>query len=207
MKGRWWLPQTPDVSVPGSLYLSQKERPTVVVAGQIVTGLGANELLGSVFGRERAIGVVHGHTTTGLDVTLTDARLQVDEMEFGRADDATYKVIAAVAYVGGHIDPAVDTFNRVCLEIQQLPAWVGAPGFTWKASPSITKAEVVSIAGRIPPAVVAPIDGGTIRVASSIAASTPRVEGSLRRTSRFQIDRATDWLPPRLGNSLIAVTR
>jgi hypothetical protein len=164
LKGRWWLAGQQEHSVPGTLELTQAERPRLVVSGNILGEADELEPLRSIFGRQREIGIVHGRTSSALDVTLANATLRVDEMEFGRPETATYEIVASAAYVGAHLDPATDRFARLSLEIPHLEVWRGAGSFSSHASPTWTNATTITVAANRPPPVVAQLPAGRLTV-------------------------------------------
>jgi len=170
--GHWWIPESPGMTAPGALTLTQEGRPKVLLSGPIVPVGDELSVLKGIFGEERAIGVVHGHTTRGDDITLGDTRLTLGQMEFGRPGEATYQLTAAAAYVGAHINPPVTRFDRLFLSVEHLVDWVGAGGFSVEAQPSFSKLRRLQVTGDVPEKTVAVLPDAEIAIASTLAGSS-----------------------------------
>jgi hypothetical protein len=174
LKGQWWLPNSPDLRVPGTLRLTQQERPRLEVSGSILEIDDELELLRSIFGRERSIGLVWGRTNRGVDVTIADCRLAVDEMEWGRPEAATYRIVGSAAYLGGHFDPETAEFSSLSLEIQRLADWLGTSPFEQRYEPSLARPKRIEVAGIIPPRTEAVVDGGEAVLVQLVSISGSR---------------------------------
>lgn len=198
LHGLWWLPASPDRAVHGVLTLSQASRPTLVFGPSIEPSAEAEEALRSVFGPGREFPLVFGRTSTGKDVTLVDGRLTVHEMEWGRLESATYEFTAAAAYVGSHLDPAMETSARLDLSVEHLTEWRAASAFELRWSLQHGPRSI-DIHGEVPPDLRAALPDGELLVISTLTnGGDPRLAPELALASTIRVDvgkalQIADW--------------
>jgi hypothetical protein len=120
LQGVWWLPDSPEHLVPGTLSLSDDSQPTLVVIGSIDPHLDLPASIGTVFGQTQDVPFVHGRTASGQLVTLGDARLALRQMNVWDAASAVFELVGAAAYVGAHVDPQTTRFDQIDLVIEDL---------------------------------------------------------------------------------------
>ena len=116
LQGVWWLPESPDHTVPGTLTLSHEARPTLVMIGSIDPNLGLPASIGTVFGHTRDLPSVFGRTASGQAVTLADARFALRQMHVEDPESAVFEMVGRSAYVGAHLDPDRTTFSELELD-------------------------------------------------------------------------------------------
>ena len=167
--GLWWLPETPVKAAHGVLTLSCEARPRLVFGPSIERSPNEDESLRSIFGQGREFPLVFGRTSVGKDVTLADGRLAVHEMEWDRPDSATYEFTAAAAYVGSHLDPAMETFARLDLSVEHLTEWRAASAFKIAWSPDRAGPPSIDIHGEVPPDLRAALPDGEVQIISTLA--------------------------------------
>ena len=171
LQGVWWLPESPEHLVPGTLSLSDDARPTLVVIGSIDPHLDLPASIGTVFGRTQDVPLVHGRTASGQHVTLADARLALRQMSVWDAASAVFELVGPVAYVGAYLDPKTTRFEQMDLVIERLVDWLDRTPFDLEVTPDLESPKRIRIGGELPPVVIAPIDGGDLRVATRLSTS------------------------------------
>jgi len=139
------------------------------------------------------VGVVHGHTTDGLDVSIGDARLTLDEMEWDRPAEATYQIEGATAYLSGHLDPATARYTQMDLGIQRMVDWIGGPAIQLGVKPSLARPRRVELTAEVPELVVAQVDDDIkIGVVQTVTwTGDHRLTSGLARAAHFRISLPT----------------
>lgn len=205
LQGVWWLPESPDHSVPGTLTLSHEARPTLVMIGSIDPNLGLPASIGTVFGHTRDLPFVFGRTASGQAVTLADARFALRQMHIEDAESAVFEMVGRSAYVGAHLDPDRATFSELDLAIERLTDWRDASPFALSLTPSHERPKRVVVSGDVPESVRADLDGGELEVGGSLSTSGDfhrQASLSLSTLLRLRLDHGlttTDWLEAYAG--------
>lgn len=199
LQGVWWLPNSPEHLVPGTLSLSDDSQPTLVVVGSIDPHLDLPASIGTVFGRTQDVPFVHGRTASGQHVTLADVRLALRQMNVWDAASAVFELVGSAAYVGAHLDPQTTRFEQLDLVIERLVDWLDRAPFDLEVTPDLKSPKRIRIGGELPPVVIAPIEGGDLRVTTGLSTSGDfRQHASLtfKASLRLRLDHGllfSDW--------------
>lgn len=159
LEGVWWLPETPEDRVPGTLEFSP-------VSGASLDLLDSLKDPGNHFAAfERELlepGLILGLTSKGKPVTLwgcSERRKNVNLAGFTRTS-----FHADVALVGAHLGDAKDTrFTKVSAEYRHLDEWAGLSGFGVTIPEDRTTHPMVIEHERVAP-VAAPVAGARVAV-------------------------------------------
>ncbi len=205
LQGMWWLPESADHTVPGTLTLSHEARPTLVMIGSVDPNLGLPASIGTVFGHTRDLPFVFGRTANGQAVTLADARLALRQMHIEDAESAVFELVGRAAYVGAHLEPERTTFSELDLAIERLTDWRDASPFGLSLTPSHERPKRIVVSGEVPESVHADLDGGELVVRASLSTSGDfhrRASLSLDTSLNVRLDHAlttADWLEAYAG--------
>ncbi|MGK2852273.1 MAG: hypothetical protein ACSLFN_15385 [Candidatus Limnocylindrales bacterium] len=112
LQGVWYLPDSPERVVPGTLELRRDRRPTLTVVGSIDPSTDAAAWIGTRLGLPHHVPRVLGRTSTGKPVTLADVNVGLHEMHIEDPVSAVFRLEGRVAFVGDHIDPTSARFAR-----------------------------------------------------------------------------------------------
>ncbi len=199
-QGVWWLPESPEHTVPGTLTLAQEARPKLVVIGSIDPNLNLPASIGTVFGHTRDLPLVLGRTAAGQSVTLADARFALRQMHIEDAESAIFELVGRAAYVGAHLDPHRTTFSELDLAIERLTDWRDASPFGLSLTPSRETPKRLVVSGEVPESVHANLDGGELVARASLSTSGDfhrQASLSLDTSLRLRLDhglKTADWL-------------
>lgn len=182
LQGVWWLPESPDHTVPGTLTLAHEARPKLVVIGSIDPNLGLPASIGTVFGHTRDLPLVFGRTAAGQLVTLADARFALRQMHIEDAESAVFELVGRAAYVGAHVDPRRATFSELDLGIERLTDWRDPQPFHLSMTPS-ERPRRIGVSGDVPEVVHADLDGGALLVDARLSTS-----GDFHRQASLSLD-------------------
>lgn len=205
LQGVWWLPESPDHTVPGTLTLSHEARPTLVMIGSIDPNLGLPASIGTIFGHTRDLPFVFGRTASGQSVTLADARFALRQMHIEDAESAVFELVGRAAYVGAHVHPDRATFSDLDLAIERLIDWRDASPFGLSLTPSHERPKRIVVSGDVPESVRADLDGGELLVRTSLSTSGDfhrQASLSLDTLLRLRLDHGltkADWLEAYAG--------
>src|SRR5215207_3162497 len=119
--GYWWLPDTPDNRVPGTLVFDPEEGATLDLLGSLRGLEGVMENLGPE--------LILGTSSDGRSITLTGCDRDTGTLSIG-GGFATSSFSADMVIVGEHFGRPEDVgFERLIVEYLHLDAWADTTGF------------------------------------------------------------------------------
>lgn len=124
--GRWWLPETPERTLTGTLVLDWDGRPRLEMIG-LLDGSNSPEIMGSLLGMPHVHPTIFGLTTENRAVTIRDARRHVREMHLSDPDSAYVELIGSDVLLGQHSLSRDDGYDRLTLRLTRLLDWIEPP--------------------------------------------------------------------------------
>jgi hypothetical protein len=124
-KGVWWMPDTPDVKIHGTLYPSKTDRSILELDGHLID---VKPFTHVRFAPE----IVLGQSMEGTRVTLYKS-IQINVSVGLNTGLKTSKLLVQLVLIGAHFGNAADLrFKSVAIEFRRLDDWIRLSGFDVK---------------------------------------------------------------------------
>jgi hypothetical protein len=118
-KGIWWLPESPDDTIVGTLTFEKTDRVRLDAIGLFGNPMSSRE-------RSGFYPIVYGRTTDSKDITLCRC---IQTQSVWGTGVSTIELSAELAFVGAHLESLEGaSFARAYVALEHLPKWSGVSG-------------------------------------------------------------------------------
>ena len=119
-KGKWWLPESPDIKVAGILYYKPSEEFRLELIGSFDTE--NDNSIAAIFSAKKE-DVIHGQASDGTNISLFDSHCHIAHI--GKADFSTVVYKAREIAIGMHLNSLDDKrFFKASVKIPELSYWL-----------------------------------------------------------------------------------